>query len=223
MAASKMSGNGTTRPVTPTADMPTIELDANDLRAFVETFDGTREVEWYIAEETVGAKRRHTAVKKQDLKKGQTPVLLVRARNKPRVRPRLHELRVSTDPVVKLRDTDRTLAECDAIFTTLSALDKFVVPYYARLRPLADVEEMRREFANDPSILAAIHLPDSVEDSLVATGGVLALVADKAWTDAEPRIASLRPFGPPVEPASGGGKDQRARRRTAASTVSRAR
>jgi hypothetical protein len=57
-----------------------------------------------------------------------------------------------------------TLADGDAMFLSLSAVDKFVVPYYARLRRLQEVTAMREEFASNPRAALMMHLPWSEPD-----------------------------------------------------------
>ena len=64
-----------------------------------------------------------------------------------------------------------TIADADAVFTSLSAVEKFLVPYYSHLKPLEEVIAMRDEFAASDMATAAFHLPSSYEG--LATGGVL--------------------------------------------------
>jgi hypothetical protein len=75
------------------------------------------------------------------------------------------------------------------VFTTLVAVDKFVVPYYARHRTLEEVRVMRDRFATDKSILALSHLPDSVETRLKASG--LHAVVQTANAGEAPRTVSM--------------------------------
>lgn len=51
-------------------------------------------------------------------------------------------------------------AKYDCVFWSLSAVDKFVVPYYVQIANLEEAEEVRDHFLDDGTI-AAIHIPGS--------------------------------------------------------------
>lgn len=65
----------------------------------------------------------------------------------------------------------------DCVFWTMSAVDKFVVPYYVQVTNLREAEAVRNEFAREDSI-AAIHIPGSeIIEPTATTNAVCA--ADK--------------------------------------------
>lgn len=50
----------------------------------------------------------------------------------------------------------------DALFWSLSALEKFMVPYYSQFEELKDVQKKLDDFtASNSNVVAYIHLPDS--------------------------------------------------------------
>jgi hypothetical protein len=53
-----------------------------------------------------------------------------------------------------------TLSDCDMAAWTVSAFEKFFVPYYVTMLPAAELEQFRR-LMESPKILAALHLPRS--------------------------------------------------------------
>ncbi len=104
---------------------------------------------------------------------GNRPDALIRLRtdDDPPFATRDHPLTLSTIPAVRFSNLgSKTLADCDALFLSLAAVDKFVVPYYAGMRDLAEVKRRRDEFATNGKLLAMAHLPDSVDVTLQAIG-----------------------------------------------------
>ena len=74
-----------------------------------------------------------------------------------------------SNPPLRLERLKKGIDACDAIFTSLVAVEKFLLPYYARFRSVTEVRAMRDGFCTDPKALAVTHLPDSVEDKAVMT------------------------------------------------------
>jgi hypothetical protein len=58
----------------------------------------------------------------------------------------------------------------DAVFWTMSAFDKFVVPYYTEITDLKVAAAIRGEFENDENVVAGTHIPGS---EIISTDGVL--------------------------------------------------
>jgi hypothetical protein len=187
-------------------------VDANTLRALAEAVDGMRNTDACIVADPGDAKRPYKVVKdSDDGRMGRDVIMRVRTGDRPEVKTRDHGLTLSSVPPVKLKkngpaqpsgeakqqaeeEEKGALAACDAIFTSLSAIDKFVVPYYAKLMSLPEVEQMRTEFAEQGSILAAVHLPDSEPDSLVASGGILKVMSIGTWLNVATPEVILVPF-----------------------------
>jgi hypothetical protein len=158
---------------------PTIKLTANDLRALAEAADGLRDEDAVVIvdPEVAPGGPRYKIVRESQRGDAQ-PVLRLRTDNKPPFVKRKPELVLMSDPPVSLSShPNLTLAHCDAVFTSISAVDKFVLPYYERMRELSAVQAAREKFAADSSALAVVHLPHSVDDTLRATGSMYAVVA----------------------------------------------
>lgn len=54
------------------------------------------------------------------------------------------------------------LEVADAVFTSQSAVEKFVFPYYARIRTPAELAQMAKEMFDDKGNVAIIHKPATV-------------------------------------------------------------
>jgi hypothetical protein len=153
-----------------TVSNKTIVISANDLRILAEAADGTRKTKLYIVE---GDKKRKVGV---DKKPGATSIVLELQTDEKEAfdTPAI----LSSDPVLdRYVDEDGNeiefkMADCDAVFTSLSAVEKFLVPYYAKMQPLDKVQKMRDNFATSTVTAAAFHLPSSYE-GLAVPGGVV--------------------------------------------------
>jgi len=142
-------------------------LTANELRRLVEGADGTRDVELTYAVENDGLRRL-----KPD-----------------RTEPEVGKfIKVSTPFNGKgLRGTKQlTLTNgnipknippgADAAFTTQSAFEKFVLPYYVRTRTIKELNNMAERFYKD-GVICAYHDPSSEIDT-IADGDIILLHAD---------------------------------------------
>ena len=65
------------------------------------------------------------------------------------------------------RKNGQPVGEVDAWFTSPAAVEKFLIPYYARTRGAAFAEKLRVEYFGDGSLLALIHEPPSEPEGLV--------------------------------------------------------
>ena len=144
-------------------------ITANQLRELAEAADGTRKTRMYIVE----GNKKHPV--KADKNAGATTVLIeVETDEKENFTP----VTLNSDPVLDVyTDEDGNevtfkMSDCDAVFTTLSAVEKFLVPYYARMRTLKEVQTMRDNFATSTITAAAFHLPSSYE-GLAVPGGIV--------------------------------------------------
>lgn len=165
--------------------MPTPDgLTANELRALAEEADGLRNHDAVIVRNADPAAARRYRVMRADQVTTETPVLALRTDDDPPFVPRRPAFALHSHPPVQLTNhPGLTLASCDAVFTSLSAFDKFVLPYYAQMRRLDDVKAARERFARTATALAVVHLPESIEDTVTAAAGSLyALVAGDAPT-----------------------------------------
>ena len=142
------------------------QLSANELRALAEATDSIRNEDACVVlnPDAATTGRRFTVMPKSiALEKKLKPILTLRTDDKP-VAVERARVRLSTDqPLEFVGNKIVDINQCDAIFTSLSAVEKFVVPYYARMRGLAECEAMRLRFAEDREAVALLHLPGSVE------------------------------------------------------------
>ena len=146
-----------------------ILITANQLRELAEAADGTRKTRMYVVE----GNKRHPV--KVDRNAGATTVLIeVETDEKEKFEPVV----LSSTPVLGVytdeegNEVEFKMSDCDAVFTTLSAVEKFLVPYYAKMRELKDVQTMRDNFAESTVTAAAFHLPSSYE-GLAVPGGIV--------------------------------------------------
>lgn len=56
---------------------------------------------------------------------------------------------------------DTELDQADAVFTSQSAVEKFLLPYYLHVRTPEEVSKMAREMFDDEFIISSHHLPGS--------------------------------------------------------------
>jgi len=159
----------------------TVTLTANQLRALAEEADGFRNVPVVVVPNPNGDGGRPYKVVREDQHRGTTPVMRLQTDDEPPFAERTPKFTLYSEPPVTLANhPGRTLADCDAVFTSLSAVDKFVVPYYGQMRELTAVQRARDEFALNAAALAVVHLPDSVDDTLRASGSMYTVVAKRA-------------------------------------------
>ena len=165
--------------------MPTPDaLTANELRALAEEADGLRNHDAVIVRDADPAATRRYRVMRADQMTTEKPVLAVRTEDTPPFVPRRPAFALHSHPPVQLQNhPGLTLASCDAVFTSLSAFDKFVLPYYAQMRRLDDVKAARERFASTATALAVVHLPNSIDDTVSAAGSLYALVAGEGAGD----------------------------------------
>jgi|GEM_PF-1529360 len=179
-----------------------VTISANDLRALAEAADGYRDTAVYVvidpAADESGARHPYRLVRADSLSDNDI-VLELYTESKPKFETRTPSFELESNPKVVIYRADGTedkrgLAGCDAVFTSLSAVEKFVVPYYARMRSLGAVDKARESFACDPRALAILHLPDSVDETARESGSLFALVASAAWSGDGPRPVELQPL-----------------------------
>ncbi len=137
---------------------------ANDLRALAEEMDSYRNEKMCLVPDLVGSTGLK-AVLETTANDEQMEVVLhfyttdEDEKNSPR-----EDIKLTSDKAVKKGANSATtdLSEYDAIFTSLSAVDKFVIPYYVSMLSLADCNDKRKKFADNPNAVAVLHTPKSV-------------------------------------------------------------
>jgi len=156
-----------------------VVITANDLRALAEASDSLRDVDSCIVLNPKGESPAYIVVTRDDaMLRGLTPIIELHTDDDPRV-PSRPSLQLRTDQALVFRENHaHDINECDAIFTSLSAVEKFVAPYYAKIQGLRKAEEMRMRFAGDSTVVAMVHLPASIEDegAIGASGHIFAAV-----------------------------------------------
>lgn len=159
--------------------MPTeIVITANDLRALAEAADGTRNADVWIVpdDDATGFKIVASEAKPAN-------AIALRIRTEDDGKKATLGLTSKFNLSIEGFPT-KTLDDCDAIFTSCSALEKFVIPYYVRMRTPEACQRIIDRFT-DPLTLAALHLPDSVETSAKLKEFAPALFAVRQSTSAD--------------------------------------
>lgn len=158
-----------------------VQLSSSDLRALAEASDSVRDVDSCIVANPEGDTPAYIVVTCEFAKEhGLKQIIELRTNDDPQLPKPREQLSLKTDRKLVFRQNRaHDINDCDAIFTSLSAVEKFVTPYYARVLGLEKAEEMRQRFATDPRVVAMVHLPSSVEDeaALSSAGHVLAAYA----------------------------------------------
>lgn len=150
-------------------DMP--EINANLLRKLAERADSHRGKTVYLVRNADDAAEPYDVADAPNVGPRVVVLALRTTDAEPQFTPRVMPFVLSSIPAVRLRTLrNKGLNDCDAIFTSLVAVEKFVVPYYARFSSPEDVKAMRDGFAQSASALAVTHVPDSIEDEAVPTG-----------------------------------------------------
>ena len=147
---------------------PSLYITANELRALAERADSHRGVVTYLVRNPEEADVLYDVV--EDPGNREVVMRLV-TENEPTFVTRAQDFRLASTPTVHMvKFPEKGIEYADAVFTSLVAMDKFVVPYYARHSSPTQIAEMRDRFARDPSMLAICHIPDSIETGLRADG-----------------------------------------------------
>jgi hypothetical protein len=146
--------------------MPELMWSANELRALAEAADALRnEVGWVveIRDQETGEQALAVVTPDEAVAQGITaPILKLITRDNPELGTLRAKISVLTSQKVLVDDKIMvSLDDFDAIFTSLSAVEKFVIPYYARHHTLDYCEKIRIRFAQDASIVAVLHVPPS--------------------------------------------------------------
>ena len=133
--------------------MPGPKLTANQLRALAEAADAMRNRPVSLVLRDGG----YLAVTTADVKHGDREVLRIETedRLRPGERHPIDYIYLKTAGMAEPRAVHEV---CDALFWSESAVSKFVIPYYARFRPLSDVQALVTAF-NRPNVHALGHLP----------------------------------------------------------------
>jgi hypothetical protein len=156
-------------------DRLVVQLTANNLRALAEAADGVRKRKAYIVHNPGDPDNPLRVAEKPG-----TTTIVIELLTEDNQKPRKH---VVLDSTPKLKPTmpppnqegkEITIKDADAVFTSLSAVEKFLVPYYSHMKPLDQVVAMREKFAASEVETAAFHLPSSYEGLAVAGGIVFA-------------------------------------------------
>jgi len=133
------------------------EVTLRQLRELVETASGQRVQPLAVVDDGAGK------VSIEPLATTTSNVLLTLPANLEGAKPHFQ---------IRLPDVDRTKLKnpppsddfgdyADAVFWSIAAIEKFVLPYYAQFTPLDEVAGKLSEFKDNPDVHAFIHLPDS--------------------------------------------------------------
>ena len=155
------------------AAMPAPTITANQLRALAERADSRRGRQVLLVETPAGSQEPYDIV--DVLGPGQREVLPLLTNNDLLFAPRA-PLTLSSAPAVTITGRPGLgINGCDAVFTSITSFEKFVVPYYTRFKTPAEIDTMRAAYYTDSAALAVVHLPDSIEDTVRALGTMSSL------------------------------------------------
>src|SRR4029079_16788463 len=132
---------------------------SNFFRALAEAADAFRNTPACLVE-TTDPNQPYQVIDREDLKNETVALEFMITDNQP---PRSVVQLCTVKPLTKEDGSPFDINQCDAVFTTLSAVEKFLVPYYSRMRQLKRVEVMRDNFELSQASLLAFHLPSSYE------------------------------------------------------------
>jgi hypothetical protein len=135
------------------AETETVTASAKALRRLAETADGLRELHPWLV---VNADGKLDVVEEAKLGTATRLVNLETPDDGPGLK--LHPilgLTVDGEPY----PPGQGLEAADAVFTSQSAVEKFVFPYYTRVKTPKEVESMAREMFDPPDNVAIIHYP----------------------------------------------------------------
>lgn len=142
-------------------------LTANELRRLAEAVDGIRDEPAYVV--WSGGKPKVTR------RLLDTDELIVECETKSDLpaRPAFNSIVLDPPMVDQHRvPVTKLSSKYDAMFWSEAAVEKFVIPYYARINTANDVARIRKAF-NHQSVYAMVHLPLTEVSVLTAlrTGG----------------------------------------------------
>lgn len=143
-----------------------VKVTAETLRLLAESVDGSRGETVYIVVrdgELKPVRRKNDG--EEELFLCETPL------HRPQ-RPPVEHLRI------RVRGKETSLHElCDSVFWTESAVEKFVVPYYAGVGGADAAMDVWTAF-NDESVYALVHLPRSTYEAMSTGFEPLGVVTD---------------------------------------------
>lgn len=142
------------------------DLTANDLRWLAEGADSHRGAPMVLALDG-GEVKLFTG--DEATRKGLTPLVSI---NTPHEAKGLDKVQRNVRIVLKYtdeggQDQEKALDETiDAVFLTQAAIEKFVLPYYARFKTPQEITELKSELFYDPTCIAAKHASPSVSSGV---------------------------------------------------------
>jgi len=137
----------------PDQEPVTVPVSSHDIAWWAETADGTRDKPLRLVLNADG--KCSLIPETKSLKAGEKVILNVRTASHQPNRER---------PVVTVvaSGSSKELTDCDAVFWTESAVDKFVGPYYHSHRLFDDeIEQILEAYYQDENVVAIAHFPPS--------------------------------------------------------------
>ncbi len=155
-----------------TNDQPPIP--ANVLRLLAEKADGRRGIAQSIVRVGEGAKAEYDVLTAAEIDarraKGQKieELIAIAATYKNKARAERERETVVTVKVPGAKPRTYTASEVDALFLTEAAVEKFVLPYYARTLQRDEYDTLlKRYYSEDEIAFALVHYPPSLYDMIV--------------------------------------------------------
>lgn len=142
-----------------------VSINANQLRALAERADSYRGKDMRLVKSLGGGTEPYDLIEAADDDGSRTVLLHLRTDDAaPEFTDRIEPLTLSSTPRLHLTKFPALgLDACDAVFRGLVAVEKFVLPYYARHKDAAYLKDIRDGFARNSRALALVHIPDSIE------------------------------------------------------------
>ena len=155
-----------------TNDQPPIP--ANVLRLLAEKADGRRGIDQSIVRVGKGAKAEYDVLTAAEIDarraKGEKieALIAVVSPYKNKARAKRERETVVTIKVPGAKKRTFTASEADALFLTEAAVEKFVLPYYARTLERDEYDTLlKRYYSEDEIAFALVHYPPSLYDLIV--------------------------------------------------------
>jgi hypothetical protein len=145
---------------------PTTTLTANQLRWLAEKADGLRGDDEPLAL-VAGGELGVDIVREKDLA-GREPIFDVRTPKKGDGVPGDATIQIVHNGTVYSARTK--FGECDAVFVTQSAVEKFLLPYYMRFKTGAEVQQLQDWLFKNPLVLAGAHVSPSASVKINENG-----------------------------------------------------
>ncbi len=152
-------------------------IPAHQLRLLAEKADGRRGIDQSIVRVGKGAKAQYDVLTAAEIDarraKGETiePLIAIAASHQNAARAKRERETVVTIKVPGAKRRTYNASEVDALFLTEAAVEKFVLPYYARTLQRSEYDTLiKRYYSEEQIAFALVHYPTSMYDLIEGDG-----------------------------------------------------